>query len=156
MIHFEGEERFTLPLERVRAALSDGTFLVEAQTNVHSVMESTPDRASWKLKPNFSFLSGTLDTTLQVVERTEGATHFEIASKSIGATSKVIAHLTFLPDEEGTRVRWTADILELKGLLKLVPRPLIQATAQKVIADVWADIGVKFRGEAESQSLKRI
>jgi hypothetical protein len=31
-------------------------------------------------------------------------------------------------------------VTELGGLLKLVPHGLIQAAAQKVIADVWASI----------------
>ena len=47
----------------------------------------------------------------------------------------------------GTRVLWSGDITSLSGLLKLAPKGLIQATAQKVIADVWLAI----RGKVSSE-----
>jgi carbon monoxide dehydrogenase subunit G len=44
--------------------------------------------------------------------------------------------LTLKPHGDGTRIHWTADVKELGGLLKAIPRGLIQAAAQKVIGDV--------------------
>ena len=38
------------------------------------------------------------------------------------------------------RVHWTADITELTGLLKLVPKGLISSSANKVIEDTWSEI----------------
>ena len=45
--------------------------------------------------------------------------------------------LALTPQDSGTRVHWTADVKDLGGLLKAVPRGLVQAAAQKVIADAW-------------------
>ena len=56
------------------------------------------------------------------------------------AKSAVDATLTFGPTDNGTSVKWSGNVTELGGLLKLVPQGLIQAAAQKVIADVWASI----------------
>jgi uncharacterized protein len=56
----------------------------------------------------------------------------------------VEAELHFSTTESGTQVNWVGNLTELGGLLKLVPKGLIQAAAQKVIADVWQAIHVKF------------
>ena len=46
----------------------------------------------------------------------------------------------------GSEVQWSGDLTELGGLLKMVPRGLLQAAAQKVIADVWAALKRKVAG----------
>jgi carbon monoxide dehydrogenase subunit G len=88
-----------------------------------------------------SFARGALDITLRVAERAPD-TFLRVVghSKGIGSTSDVEARLTLEPQEAGTRVLWGVDVLQLGGLLKAVPRGLIQAAAQKVIADAWAGV----------------
>ena len=146
MIHFEGEQQFPLPKDEVAAKLSDAGFLVGCLSNVEQVVESTPDRAVWKLRPGFSFVRTTLDVTMEVVERKPGeSARFRMTSKGIGASSTVEAALNFQSADSGTAVRWTADITELSGLLKMVPRGLIQSAASKVIAETWEAVGQKLR-----------
>ena len=55
-------------------------------------------------------------------------------------TTTVTTALTLVPTDAGTDVSWVADITALNGLLKMVPRGLIQSAAQKVIADVWQSV----------------
>ena len=43
-------------------------------------------------------------------------------------------------------MQWTGAVRELGGLLKAVPSGLIQAAAQKVIAEVWAGIKARLQG----------
>ena len=43
--------------------------------------------------------------------------------------------LRLSPQGSGTHLEWEADIKELGGLLKAVPKGLVLAAAQKVIAD---------------------
>ena len=43
----------------------------------------------------------------------------------------------------GTAVHWTGDLTEVTGLLKMVPKGLLQGAAQKVIDDVWAAVAAK-------------
>lgn len=139
MIHFEGIENFSLPPDDLYVKLSDAGFLVKAMPD-SEVMEATPDRGVWKLKPSLAFLKGAIETTITVNERQPNLAKYTIVGKGIGATSTVVATLNFAAADAGSRVNWSGDITALTGLLKLVPKGLIQATAQKVIADVWAAV----------------
>jgi uncharacterized protein len=48
--------------------------------------------------------------------------------------------MTFEPKDGGTLVKWTGDITALTGLLKLVPKGLIQSSAGKVIDETWVAV----------------
>ena len=141
MIHFEGVESYPGEPEKLYPKLSDAGYLAKCLPDA-TVSDATPDRADWKLKPKLSFLTGSLDTLLTVTGRVPNeSASFHVRGKAIGAASGVDAVLTLKPAAGGgTDVHWTADIVELTGLLKMVPKGLIQSAAQKVIADVWAAV----------------
>jgi carbon monoxide dehydrogenase subunit G len=140
MIHFEGDRAFDLPLPAVFARLSDASFLVGCLPDAN-IKERGADRAVWTLKPKLSFLTGGLDAVLEVTEREpEQRAAFKIVTKAIGATSTVLAVLNFTATDTGTAVHWTGDITEVTGLLKMVPKGLLQGTAEKVIEDVWTAV----------------
>jgi carbon monoxide dehydrogenase subunit G len=140
-IRFEGTESFPAPPADVFAKLADAGWLARALPEAE-VTETAPDRAAWKVRPKFAFMAGNLDTTAEVLGRAANEqVRYRIVSTSVGAHSTVDARLEFGPaDGGGTAVKWVSDVTELGGLLKLVPRGLIQAAAQKVITDVWAAI----------------
>ncbi len=142
MVHFEGVEQFPQPPSVVFAKLSDAGWLAQSLPDVE-ITDTAPDRAGWKVRPKFAFMAGTLDTTADVVQRAEPVVRYRVVSTSVGAKSTMEATLTMEPSEGGTAVKWSGDLTELGGLLKLVPRGLIQAAAQKVIADIWANIRAK-------------
>ncbi len=137
-VHFDGVESYPTTPAAIYPKLSDAKFLAGCLPDA-TVLEATPDKAEWKMKPKLSFLTGSLDTTLTVTGRVPGeSVTFRIQGKAIGAASGVDAVLTLKPAAGGgTDVHWTADIVELTGLLKMIPKGLIQSAAQKVIADVW-------------------
>jgi carbon monoxide dehydrogenase subunit G len=139
MVHFEGVEPIPHPPAAVFAKLSDAGWLAQALPEVE-IIETGQDRAVWKVRPKFAFMAGTLDTTAEVLERAEPVVRYRVTSTSVGAKSTMEATLTMKPSESGTSVEWRSDLTELGGLLKLVPRGLIQAAAQKVIVDIWAAI----------------
>jgi carbon monoxide dehydrogenase subunit G len=144
MIHFAGERNFAIPLATAFAKLSDAAFLVACVPDA-KIAEASADRAVWKLKPKLSFVTGTLDAVLAVTSREpEKLAAFHIATKAIGAGSAVTATLQFSePAAGGTLVQWTADLMEVTGLLKMVPKGLLQGTAEKVIDDMWTAIAAK-------------
>jgi uncharacterized protein len=144
MIHFAGSRRFALPRAEVAAKLSDAVFLVGCLADA-KITAATTDHAAWHLKPKLSFLTGSLATTLDVTGREPGqSASFKIATKAIGATSIVTAILRFTEsDGGGTEVPWVGDLVEVTGLLKMVPKGLLQGTAEKVIEDVWAAVTAK-------------
>lgn len=139
MLHFEGERDLTQPPAELYAKLSDVRFLVQCIPGAEAVKGDTPEHVMCSVKPaGLSFVSGSLELTLRRTEAVEGsAAKVLIASKGIGSTSEVETGFTLEPLESGTKLRWTADIQKLGGLLKAVPKSLIQGAAQKLIADVW-------------------
>jgi carbon monoxide dehydrogenase subunit G len=141
MLHFEGDKDFSQPLQVVWSKLSDARFLVECIPGAEGITAAEADKAVCKVRPGFAFVRGTLEVTLTVVERVpESSVRLTLFSKGIGSTSDVEAVLRLTPQDQGTRIHWTADVKQLGGLLKAVPKGLIGAAAQKVIADVWSSV----------------
>src|SRR2546423_1284023 len=116
MLRFEGDRDFALPQDELFARLSDARFLVECIPDVESVSLREADRAAMVLRPGFSFVRGTLEVSLQVVDaaRPQSA-RVLLHSKGIGSTSDVEAGLTLTAQEGGTRVHWVAQIKSLGG-----------------------------------------
>ena len=52
----------------------------------------------------------------------------------------VEAELNLTAVETGTKLVWTASIVERKGLLKAVSAGLIQGAAQRVVDDFWSAV----------------
>jgi carbon monoxide dehydrogenase subunit G len=144
MLHFEGDKDFVQTPTELAARLSDPRFLVQAIPDLQSVTRAEAEEAVFVLRPGVSFVRGTLEVTLRVLEAVAGkSVRFSARSKGIGSTSAVEAGLQFAAEGAGTRVHWTADVTELGGLLKAVPQGLVKASAHKVIADVWSALEAK-------------
>ena len=147
MLHFEGDKDFPQAPADLWAKLSDARFLIQCVPGVEKVAKAEPTQAVWTLRPGLAFVRGTLEITLTILEAVpEKSVRVLAHSKGIGSTSDVEALLTFTPQESGSRVHWIADVKELGGLLKAVPQGLLKASAQKVIADVWAALAAKLAG----------
>lgn len=137
MIHFEGDRSFPLPLSDVAAKLSDAGFLAKCLPDAE-VSEATSEKAAWKLKPKLSFLTGSLNIEMTRTAHEPGkSVSFRVFAKAIGASSTMLSQLTFAESGGGTAVHWTGDLTEVTGLLKIVPKGLIEGSARKVIEDVW-------------------
>jgi uncharacterized protein len=147
MIHFEGVQTFPLPVAEVATKLSDAGFLAHCVPDAH-VAEATPDKSVGKLKPKLSFITGSLTLNADVTARDPGkSVTFQIVTKTIGASSTVIAKLDFKDAEGGgTAVNWAGDLVTVTGLLKMVPKGLMEGSANKVIEDVWAALRQKLTG----------
>lgn len=147
MIHFEGDKSFPLPIAEVAAKLSDAGFLAKCLPDAE-VAEATLEKAAWKLKPKLSFLTGSLNVEMtQAAQEAGKSVAYKVLAKAIGASSTVQTALTFAETPSGgTTVHWTGDLTEVTGLLKMVPKGLLQGAAQKVIEDVWAAVGARLCG----------
>jgi carbon monoxide dehydrogenase subunit G len=141
MTRFEGDRDFPQPPNEIWNRLSDARFLVRCIPDVESVGEVQPDRANLVLKPGFSFVRGTLEAELRIVDAVApGAVRILLHSKGIGSSSDAEVGLTLAEQDGGTRVHWVVEIKTLGGLLKMVPTGLIRGAAQKVVEDVWARV----------------
>jgi carbon monoxide dehydrogenase subunit G len=144
MIHFEGDKSFPLAIGAASAKLADAGFLANSLPDTQ-VSEATPEKAIWKLKPKLSFITGSLNVELTRTEHQPGKSiSFKVFAKGIGATSTVLTHLELAEAENGgTAVHWTGDIAEVTGLLKIVPKGLVEGSARKVIEDVWEAVAAR-------------
>src|SRR5947209_5982568 len=60
MIHFEGDEAFSLPPADLYPKLADAGFLARCLPDAE-IVAATPDRAAWKQRPRLSFVSGAIE-----------------------------------------------------------------------------------------------
>jgi carbon monoxide dehydrogenase subunit G len=145
-MQFEGDKDFPLPPAEVWPRLSDARFLADSLKNSPEVLVREENVAEWRVKPSASFISGTLDTRLEITERKPPQEMTVVlASKGIGSGSTTVVVLKLMPYEAGSRIHWQAEITHLTGLLKMIPKGLIQATAKKVIEDVWDGVEQHFK-----------
>jgi carbon monoxide dehydrogenase subunit G len=146
MLRFDGERVFALAPADLWRKLTDARFLVRCIPDVEAVKHVDADRAELVLRPGFSFVRGTLEVTLQVVDKVEPTSaRVLLHSKGIGSSSDVEATLALTPHDGGTSVRWVAEVKALGGLLKLVPAGLIRGAAQKVVGDAWNAVEAKLK-----------
>jgi carbon monoxide dehydrogenase subunit G len=144
MLHFEGTELIPASPAEVFAYLADPGRLARVLPD-HEVTAKTADAATWKVRPKFSFMAGTLDTTATLVNRSaaDQTVSYRIVSVGVGSSSTMDTRLVVSPALDGaggTQVRWTGDLVDLGGLLKIVPRGMLQTAALKTITDLWAAI----------------
>ena len=146
MLHFEGDKELSRGPAELYPKLSDARFLAQCIPGGEVVGEPEADRAVCKVKPALSFVTGSLEVTVQITERVpDSSVRVSLRSKGIGSSSDVEAVLTLAPQDGGTRLHWTADVTRLGGLLKAVPSGLIRGAAQKVITDVWNNVEAKLK-----------
>jgi carbon monoxide dehydrogenase subunit G len=144
MLHFEGDREFPLAPAELWPKLRDARFLVTCISNATVEGEPERDKAVCTVRPGFAFVRGTLRTTIEVLDAKEPTDlRFRLSSKGIGTSSEVETALTIAAAGPGSRVRWTADVKRLGGLLKAMPAGLIRGAAQKTIEDVWQEVAKK-------------
>ena len=153
MLRFEGDREFSQATDELWAKLTDAHFLVQCIPDIDTVRDVQADRASLVIRPGFSFVRGTLDLNLKVIEAVLPNARMVLHSKGIGSSSDVEAMLTLVGQEPGpgTRVHWVVEIKTLGGLLKMVPPGLIRGAAQKVVDDAWNAVSVRLRDESEKR-----
>ncbi len=179
MLTFQGTHQLETNLAHGKELLIDPQFLVSALRDVE-VQSISKDQATWLMKPHFSFIKTSLETTLTILKGSknsittsdeqkdsshseqfssgvisEGAISegniffYQVVSKGIGATAEVeiSLQLTDLMNcgESGVHappimIQWQAGITKLTGLLKLVPKGLIESVAKQVIEETWTNI----------------
>ena len=148
MQHFEGERTFPLAIDDLWPKLSDAAFLARCVPDATIKGEPGHDQAQYVVHPGFSFARGTLEVSMEILERKEPeSARFRLTSKGVGTSSVVESTLKLASEGANTKVAWTAEVTQLGGLLKMVPAGLIRGAAHKVIEDVWDGIAKRVTGQ---------
>ncbi|HJP31566.1 MAG: SRPBCC domain-containing protein [Candidatus Latescibacteria bacterium] len=124
--------------------LIDPAFLATCMPQLESVEADDSAFLVCRVRPTLAFLKGTIRVTLSLYDRQPPASlRIRVDSKGIGSTATVETTVCLTALDTGTRLVWTADIIELGGLLKPIGRSLIDAAASKVIAEGWVSFQQK-------------
>ena len=137
MMQLSGEEHFGQKQTEIWARLTDAEFLARCLPGLERVESDESAFLVCRVRPGLSFLKGTIKVTLDAYGRQPpDSLCIRVRSKGIGSSAMVETSVELSADG-GTRISWSAEIVELGGLLKPVSRSLIQAAAGKIIADGW-------------------
>lgn len=146
MVRLEGTHDLPLPPAELRPLLADPAFLVACVPDVEAVLACAPDGATLRVRPGLSFVRGTLDVVLRMLDSPDAEkVHVALSSKGIGSTSELEAVLALAGEGAGTRVHWSVDVIKLGGLLKLVPPGLIRGAAMQIINDAWERVSARVK-----------
>ena len=138
---FSGEENFREERHELWAHLIDVNLMSRTVPDLDRVEHMEPGLLVCRVRPRFSFLSGSLQLTFELVEeRAPEMARFHIRSKGIGFAVVVETVVHLADREDGTALVWEGEITERSGLLKPVGRSLIQAAARKVIEGLWSGL----------------
>ena len=137
-MNFTGVEQFECGQAELWAKLADMAFVSKAIPDLDRVEWIEPTGFSCRVRPRFSFLTGSLELTFELIE---AAPHERLKvrsrGKGIGAAVVVESELHLSPAAGGTELRWAAMIVSREGLLKPVSAGLIQGAAQRVVESFW-------------------
>jgi carbon monoxide dehydrogenase subunit G len=152
LIHLDGMELFVQPCEHLWERLTDLSFVVRCMPDLDKVVLTEPNRIVFRVKPGFSFIRGTLEITLALIDaRRPDRARMRIGSKGVGSGVKMEASFLLADAETSatgqTCLAWSAEVLELQGLLKPVGKSLIAAAARQVIAAAFARLRTELTGE---------
>ena len=137
-MNFAGTEQFDCSRAELWARLTDMSFVSRVIPDVDRVERIERSGFACRVRPRFSFLTGSFDLAFELVEsmpierlivRSRG--------KGIGSAVVVEAELHLAPAGHGTELQWTGTIVAREGLLKPVSPALLQGAAQRVIVSFW-------------------
>ena len=141
MLQFNGERELAVPPQEVWEKLRDARFLVTCVPDLQSVSKAEQDLAVCRIRPAFSFVTGSQELTIHVVEAVPHTLiRLEQITKGIGTSVTVESTMQFIPVAVGTRLSWSAQVTKLGGLLKALPEGLLRGAAEKVITDAWTAV----------------
>jgi len=141
MLQVHGEEKFDQPPDVIWQSLSKPEFLCQCFPGVDRVVRCDDRSAALIVRPGFSFVRGTLEIGFEFTETIPPrSARVLIHITGIGSSAELETRLELAPDDSGTGVTWSAEAIQVGGLLKAVSQGLMQGAAQKVAMDTWAEV----------------
>lgn len=138
-----GEETFNAPPQKVFAALTSLDDLSKSIPDLQTATKLDDRTLQCTVRPGFSFVRGTLKSTIRVVESTPNeAVKIGLSASGIGMGMEIEARLQIQPLEGGSRSRlvYEAQVMQRSGLVSAVPAGVIAGAAEKTIKDGWEKV----------------
>lgn len=138
---FTGQESLAFSIEKSMGALRDLEAVVKRMGDVQSATRVDANTLKLVVRPGFSFIRGTMRTTVTCTETAPQTLTLVAKSEGIGMGITVESAMKFSAvSAHETTVDWTACVTERKGLVSAVGQSLIKAAADKVLKDGWAAV----------------
>ena len=137
-LSFSGDESFDAPADRVYGLLTDAARMIEFMPDVasHEVIDAKTLRCV--VRPGFSFLRGTMKMVIHIDELAAGReAKMTVDSEGIGVAMRIESTMLVEPVGERSRMRWSAEVTNMKGLVATLSPGLIKAAAEQVIRGTW-------------------
>ena len=133
-----GTESFACDRETLFSKVTDTQFVASVIPNLERIEELTGDRIVCRVRPKLTFLSASLKMTMKLDHLSPPqCARMNIVGKGIGAKIEIVTDLLLKPVDAGSELDWKAEVVRREGLLKPVGESLIQAAAERVLADGW-------------------
>jgi carbon monoxide dehydrogenase subunit G len=136
-MHYSGEFSVAAPKEKVYDFVTDPKKVTTIFPDVQSVKVIDETNFQIKAKVGMSFIKGTMDVKLTLVEN-KRPTFSKLKARGTGLNSAVDLESSFaLEDGEkgGTHVKWAADA-KISGMMASVGSRLIDAAADKYVKQI--------------------
>jgi carbon monoxide dehydrogenase subunit G len=137
-MNFSGIEHFDAPVETVFDQLTNLEFTAKTLPGLERVDKLAPKHLECRVKPGFSFLTGSMQMVFDVLEANRpSSARMRVKGKGIGASVVIETSIQLSQEGLGTKLEWSSEVTELGGLIKAVSRALIEGAAKKIVGDSW-------------------
>lgn len=138
---FGGEEIFAASPERVFAVLTDLDALAASIPELVSSERPDANTLRCVVKPGFSFLRGTMKLAITIADlQSPHSATMTVAAQGIGVSMNVRSSIEVEPEATGSRLRWSASLERMTGLLSSVSPGLVKAAADQTIRHAWRQV----------------
>jgi carbon monoxide dehydrogenase subunit G len=138
-MNFSGIEHFDAPVETVYDQITNLEFTAKTLPGLERVDQLDPKHLECRVKPGFSFLTGSMQMVFDVLETNRpSSARMRVKGKGIGASVVIETSIRLSAEGAGTRLEWSSEVTELGGLIKALSHALIEGAAKKIVSDSWA------------------
>ncbi len=142
-----GEEHFQAPPERVYALLTDLQRVPAMIPGLESYEVDEQGILRCVVRPGFSFLRGTLRLAIRIEPVLAGRrAEMFVNAEGIGTGMEIRSTMTLENASGCTRLVWSAEVDQIRGLLAAVSPGLIEAAAGRVMAAGWDQLRHQLSG----------
>lgn len=144
---FSGEEAFAVPAAQLFAFLTDPDRLALAVPDRVSHTRVDDRTLKCVVRPGFSFIRANMQLTFTISKAMPNSeVNVDVVSQGIGASLQVECRFEIEDAGSGSRIRWTARVIKLSGLIAAVSPALIRSAADKVIRTGWDGVRQQIGG----------